>query len=409
MTVTRNSRSCSWNLVKRGPSLLCALLSLLFICPQSSARTVDPDLQKALTQRAAFSPDQITALERGEVVVKLIPANDQREVAVCGVMDVPSDPETALKAFQLSLSQLKQKSSLQSGSFSNPPRVEDLASLTLSDRDTGDLKNCTVGNCKLKLSAAMIERFQNSIDWDANDYHEQVNQLFRLMIVEYVRAYLQRGDAALIEYADQSTRVLLAREQESLLKNLLYVDDAAPEFVRYLKAFPGSSVPMEHSLTWATINFGLKPVLVINDVSTYRSEVAGVPRVLVLSKQIYADHYIDASVSLTAVIGDHTRTGSHLLYVNHSRASALASMFSKLKHQVVESRATDNLEALLQQTRLNVDVVLNNSPASSEPTLQERSTEWNAMRIISGSALVILIGILLFGTLNRKVLRLTKE
>jgi hypothetical protein len=408
MIVTRNSRRFSWNPVKRGPSLLCALLSLFFICPQSSARTLDPDLQKALTQRAAFSPDQIAALERGDVVVKIIPANDQREVAVCGVMDVPSDPETALKAFQLTLSQLKQKSSLQSGSFSNLPRVEDLGSLTLSDRDIEDLKTCTVGDCKLKLSAAMIRRFQKSIDWTAADYYDQANRLFRSMIVEYVSEYLQRGDAALIEYADQSTRVPLAREQASLLTNLLYVDDAAPEFVRHLKAFPRSSGPVEHSLTWATINFGLKPVLVINDVSTYRSEVDGVPRVLVLSKQIYADHYIDASISLTAVIGDHSGTNSHLLYVNHSRASALASMFSKFKRQIVEGKATDNLEDLLQQTRLNIDVVLNNSPAF-EPTLPERTTEWYAMRIIPVSGLLILIGILLYGTLSRKMLNFVKD
>lgn len=406
MIVTRNSRCFSWNPVKRGSSLLCALLSLFFICLQSSARTLDPDLQKALTQGAAFSPDQIMALERAGVVVKIIPASDPREVAVCGVMDVPSDPETALKAFQLTLSQLKQKSGLQSGSFSNPPRVEDLGSLTLSDRDLNDLRTCTVGDCKLKLSAAMIRRFK-SIDWNTIDY-DQVNQLFRLMIVEYVSEYLQRGDAALIEYADQSTRVPLAREQEPLLTNLLYVNDAAPEFVRQLKAFPRSSGPVEHSLNWARINFGLKPVLVINDVSTYRSEVDGVPRVLVLSKQIYADHYIDASISLTAIVGDRSGTTSHLLYVNHSRASALTSMFSKFKRQIVEGKAADNLEDLLQQTRLNIDVVLNNSPAF-EPALPERTTEWYAMRIIPVSGLLILIGILLYGTFSRKMLNFSKE
>ena len=99
------------------PSIVCALLSLLFICPPTSGRTADPDLRKALTQRAAFSADQIAALERGEMVVKLIPSNDRREVAVSGVLALPSDPETALKAFQLSASQLKQKSILQSGKF----------------------------------------------------------------------------------------------------------------------------------------------------------------------------------------------------------------------------------------------------------------------------------------------------
>jgi len=324
-------------------------------------------------------------------------------------MELPSDPETTLKAFQLSSSQLKQKSILQSGKFSNPPRTEDLGSLTLSDRDIEDLKKCTVGDCKLKLSAAMIQRFQKSIDWNAIDYKEQVNQLFRLMIVEYVTAYLQKGDAALIEYADQSSIVSLAREQESLLTNLLYINDAAPDFVCHLKSFPRSSVPVEHSLSWAMINFGLKPVLVINDISTYRSEVDGIPRVLVLSKQIYANHYLDASLSLTAAIGNQSRTSSHLLYVNHSRASALASMFSKLKRQIVESKATNNLEDVLQQTRQNIDVVLNNSPASFEPTWPERTTKWYAMRIIPGSALLILIGILLYSTFQRKIARSGKS
>jgi hypothetical protein len=90
-------------------------------------------------------------------------------------------------------------------------------------------------------------RFQESIDWNASDYKEQANQLFRLMMVEYVATYLQRGDAALIEYADQSARVLIGSRAEALLTNLLYVNDTAPEFVRHLRAFPRSTVPVEHS------------------------------------------------------------------------------------------------------------------------------------------------------------------
>jgi hypothetical protein len=386
------------------PAILYALLFLLFICPQTRARTADPDLRKALAERAAFGADQIAALERGEPVAKLIPSNDPREVAVCGVIEIPSDPETALKAFQLSLS-LKQNSILQSGKFTNPPCVEDLASLTLSDADIADLKTCTVGNCKWKLSAAMIHRLQKSIDWTAIDYKEQANQLFRLMIVEYVTTYLQRGDAALIEYADQSPRVPLAREQEALLTNLLYVNDTAPEFVRHLKAFPRSTEPVEHSLSWAEINFGLKPVLVITDVSTYRSNVDGVPRVLVLSKQIYANHYFDASLSLTAAIADQTRTKSDLLYVNHSRAGALASSFSKFKHKIVEGRATEDLKSLLGQTRLNVDVVLNNSSPSFEPTLTQRISESPALRIIFWLVLLKAIGSAFYFTFRRKMPR----
>jgi hypothetical protein len=388
--------------IHRSPSILCAALTLIFICPQLGAHTADPDLRKVLIERAAFDADHIAAMERGEPVVKVIPSNDRREVAVCGVIQLPSDPETALKAFQLSLS-LKKNSILKSGKFTNPPRVEDLASLTLSDVDIADLKTCTVGDCKLKLSAAMIQRFQKNIDWNSTDYGEQANQLFRLMIVEYVAAYLQKGDAALIEYADQSPRVSLDREQRALLSNLIYVNDTAPEFVRHLKAFPRSTVPVEHSLSWAKIDFGLKPVLVITDVSTFRSDVDGVPRVLVLSKQIYANHYFDASLSLTAIIADQTRTKSDLLYVNHSRASALASSFSKFKHKIVEGRATDDLNRQLRQTMLNIDVVLTNSSPSSEPTLIQRTSESRALRIISWLVLLKLFGVAFYLTFRRKM------
>src|SRR6185295_16309783 len=99
-------------------AILCALVSLLFICPHTRARVADPDLRKTLAERAAFNADQIAALERGEPIAKLIPSNDPREVAVCGVIEIPSDPETALKAFQLSL-RLKLNSTLQSGKFTN--------------------------------------------------------------------------------------------------------------------------------------------------------------------------------------------------------------------------------------------------------------------------------------------------
>ena len=375
------SRNSQFRTMQQRQLILCALLFLLLICTQTNAGTADPKLRKALTERAGFSADQIAALERGEPVTKLIPANDPRDVAVCGVIELPSDPETALKSYQLSFSR-EQKSLLQSGKFTFPPRAEDLASLTLSDGDIADLKTCTVGNCKVKLSAAMIRSLQESIDWNATDYKEQANQLFRSMILEYVTEYLRKGDAALIEYADQGPRVSLAREQESLLTNLLYLNEAAPELVRNLKAFPRSTASVEHSLNWAKIDFGLKPVLVITDVSTYRSNVDGVSRVLVVAKQIYANHYFDASLALTAAIADQTGTRSDLLYVNHSRSGALATSFSNLKHKIVEHRATENLKNLLGLTGINLDVVRNNSSPPLQPTLIQRIRESRGLRII---------------------------
>jgi hypothetical protein len=44
----------------RPSSILCALLSLLAICTQTSPGTANPKLQKALTERAGFGADDRT-------------------------------------------------------------------------------------------------------------------------------------------------------------------------------------------------------------------------------------------------------------------------------------------------------------------------------------------------------------
>jgi hypothetical protein len=155
---------------------------------------------------------------------------------------------------------------------------------------------------------------------------------------------------------------------------------------------------------WTRIDFGLKPVFMITDVYTYRSEFDGIPQVLVLSKQVYANHYFDGSLSLTAAIANQTRTKSDLLYVNLTRAGVLASSFSKFKHQIVEGRATEYLKNLLGQTRINLDALVDNSSPSSSPTWAQRISESSVLRTLSWLLLLILIGKAF--TVRRKVRRL---
>ena len=49
---------------------------------------------------------------------------------------------------------------LQIGVFSNPARVEDVAGLSLDERDLENLRRCRPGDCKLQLSAEALERFR---------------------------------------------------------------------------------------------------------------------------------------------------------------------------------------------------------------------------------------------------------
>lgn len=346
----------------------------------SLGQTSVQEFQNVLRDQAAFTADNFSALERGEMVVKLLPVKDRREVAVCGLMRLQVPLAVSLQAFQESMTQRNSNSILEIGKFSNPPGLEDLQALTLEDRDIEDLKQCVVGDCKLKMSAAMIERFRKEVDWPAPDYRSQATRLFRQMLLDYVRDYLARGDSALIEYHDQFRGVRLDEEHRSLLEASLYINDFAPELTKYLKGFPRPELTdVENAINWTKINFGLKPVTILTHVVTYTRRPSGVPQILVVSKQLYANHYFDSSLALTALINvpiTGTTSDSYLLYTNRSRADALAGSFSKLKRNLVEGEAVASLNAILLQTRLNLERSSMNQAGSPLRSGKAKIVEW---------------------------------
>jgi hypothetical protein len=305
------------------------------------------------------------------------------------------------------MTQRNSNSVLESAQFSSPPSLEDLQTLTLEDRDIEDLKRCVVGECKLKLSAAMIERLRKEVDWPAPDSRSQATRLFRQMLLDYVRDYLARGDSALIDYHDQSRAVRLDEEHRSLLDASLYINDFAPELTKYLKGFPRSELTdVENTINWTKINFGLKPVTIVTHVATYTRRQSGVPQILVVSKQLYANHYFDSSLALTALINvpiTDTTSDSYLLYTNRSRADALAGSFSKLKRNLVEREAIASLNAILLQTRLNLERSSMNQAGSPPRSGKTKIVEW----LFGGTRLfwwlmTIIVLIALFGLRKRK-------
>lgn len=355
---------------------LCLLTSLAAVT--SLGQTSVQEFRNALQDQAGFTTDDFHAIERGEIVVKLLPVKDQREVAVCGLVRTQASPDLSLKAFTMSMAQESSNSIQGIGRFSTPPVLEDLEALTLTNRDIEDLKRCSIASCKLKMSAAMIERFRTEVNWAAPDYRLQATRLFRQILLDYVRDYLTRGDQALIEYNDQARPVRLDEEQRALLGDSLYINDFAPEFAEYLKGFPKLERPdVENSINWTKIKFGLKPVTILTHIATYTRRPGGVLQALVVSKQLYANHYFDSSLAVTASINIQTSgptPESYLLYTNRSRADALDGAFSRLRRNLVEQEAVTNLKAILLQTKLNLENGSTNAgspPGSSQWTIAE--------------------------------------
>ena len=361
-----------------------------------------PISQKAIFNRIGPATDP------GQAVVKLLPAQDKQEVAVCGLVSVRVPPETFLQSFRESMVRKSDSAILEIGRFSSAPTTDDLQSLTLEPRDIDDLKTCVAGDCKVKLSAQMMQRFQNEIDWTAPDYRSQVTLLFKSILLDYVREYLRQGDAALIEYNDKPKAIRLAGEIQSLIDASTFgrsIPSAPPPDPKRLSE-SGLSV-VENALVWSKIKFGLKPVITINHVVIYKQEHKPGPQVLVVSKQIYANHYFDASLALT-VFGNNPQESddSYLFYENRSRVDGLTGLIGKLKRGVIEDQAVENLTAFLEKSKASLTARISGQPEAVAATNTGSNWKRRLSAVTQASLLIFLISafvaLLLLGKLDLK-------
>lgn len=337
---------------------ISCVVCVLLICVAASntrAQTSLAELQKALNEKSAFEATDFATLEREQPVVRLGPVSDKREVAVLGLVNIRAGADEFLRTYREGMTRRNNVAILELGSFTNEPTLTDLQNLTIETRDIEDLKECVVGDCEVKLSAAMIDRFRKEIDWQAPDYATHVSNLYKQMLLDYVRDYRARGEAALIQYNDKRNGIDLATEQRTLNTASSYVNTILAEQQSELRL-------VEETIVWSKIQFGLKPVININHISIYRRDARVGPQVVVSSKQIYANHYFNAFLALTAfvTVADATQ-GSYVVYENRSRADGLEGPFSRIKRGVVEKKAVEGLKAIIEHSKASLD----GAPASA--------------------------------------------
>jgi hypothetical protein len=339
------------------------------------------ELHRSLRQVAAFDEADFATLAQGQTVVNSLPTSEKSEVAVCGLVGLEAPAEIFLQSFRDSMTRKSSPAILEIGRFSNTPTVDDLQGLTFEQRDLDDLKECVVGDCELKLSATMIERLQKELDVEAPDYQIRASSLLKLMLVDYVRDYLARGEGALIKYYDKSQEVRLADEQRTLIAASTYMNNVLPEVSQHLKGLPKAETSIvENAIVWSKIKFGLKPVIAINHITVYKRQQN--PQVVVASRQIYANHYFDSSLALTAFTHiPGANPGSYLFYENRSRVDGLEGAFGKFKRGIVEDKALDGLKTILESSRANLTAHALNRTESATTAHEERSWRGGRVRV----------------------------
>jgi len=335
------------------------------VAPNAGAETWD---LAALRAFASLTAGQWKAVNRGDVQARVLDTHEKREVAVVGVAHLRATTACFITKFQDIETFKKNPAVLRIRRFTPPVGPQDLEGFSLETRDLADLPNCRVGNCNVKLPAEAIERLSRDVDWSQSDHAIRAQAVVREELLSYIEKYLQEGNSALIEYHDKKDSVRLAREFHGVLDARPGLGEFVPEFREYLAQYPGQPLPgVNEFFYWSTESFGLKPVASITHVYVYVQP----GRAAIASQQIYASHYFDASIGLTAALddpGDVSNPGMYLVYLNRSRIDLLGGFFGGLRRVILRGRLRDGMRKNL------ADIVrkLESSCADYPHTVEQR-------------------------------------
>ncbi len=234
--------------------------------------------------------------------MRVLPTQDQRDVAVFGVVRIAVSRDVYLRRVQDFRSWLRTPTRTRLGVFSDPAVLADVEALIVSKDDAKDLKKCRAGDCTTKMPALEMQRVQAEIDWSAPDVQTKVTSLARQRLVEYVESYRDRGNASMPVYDDRPS-IRASDAFTAVLAQSTYLNQAAPAIASYFRTFPrGRPAGVSDVIYWSEDAVArLRPILSVTHAVVYTPPELGGTTV-VASKQIYANHYFEAAIEVLNVI-----------------------------------------------------------------------------------------------------------
>ena len=273
----------------------------------------------ALLAPILLSASDRRALDRGEVVSRTIDG-ESGQVGVFAVSRIDVAAES-LVATARAIEDLKRSSYVTAiKRFSNPPRIEDLDQLVLPPKELQAALACRPSSCTMKLLPDEIDQLVAEAARPGADRAARVQQAFRAIVLARALAYVRNG-----------------------------VSDLAAMTRR--PATPGT----ESFLYWSMESYGSgKPIVLITHINIIPPASAADPAI-VIGKQIFASHYINEGLALTAITTDAETGARFLIYRNNTGVDLLGGLFGPIKRRVLESRLRRDVPDVIARLRQRLE------------------------------------------------------
>jgi hypothetical protein len=169
-------------------------------------------------------------------------------------------------------------------------------------------------------------------------------------------AYADRGRPALPVFVNKREPLGVASELSALVQQMGFTSAYAPELYAYMREFAPPLPPgAEDILYWSKEDFGIRPVLRLSHQVIFRSTSR--PAIAIATNQIYADHYLDAALTVTLAIdaGTANSRAFYLVSVSRARTRSLTGLMRAFVRSTVQSRSREALRKILTATRSGME------------------------------------------------------
>lgn len=331
-------------------ALMLLVLVWLLAGSVNAVGTADPRL--SLKSPLQLSDADLAALLEGTPVAKTLTASASREMTTVGGIRIRSGMARFVEQFKTLEGFRTSQFVLQIEKFGQTPRLSDLDKLTLEPDDFESLRTCRVGDCDVQLSADDINRLAQ-VSWKSATAAQEAAVVYRAILFDHLARYRAGGTKSLLHYQDREPSVSLADETESLVEARPSLLDDAPPIRDLIRTYPHGTDPQtQEFFYWVKEAFGFKPVVSLNHTRVHTDATTG--RVTIVTTQIYASHYMEGSLSISALVpAPSASDGSafYWAYANRARVGRLSGVLGVLARPIMQRRARSGLLKSLLQTR----------------------------------------------------------
>ena len=310
-------------------------------------------IRGVLTRYLRFTTSELADLQAGKVVKHGLDSTAAGEVGVVGAVRINA-PKAKFLARVRDIARFKSGPDvLQIGRFSRQPTLDDLAALTVEAADF-DRRKCRVGNCGVRLPAAVIQRVEREIDPGAPDVQQRAAAHFKQVLLDDVIAYVNGSPGRFEQYDDGSRPIRPIDEFDGVLRSSPALAALVPGLTDHLKNFPASRLPdADDFLYWSKERVSMSTFITVTHVTIVCPSTA---TCVMTTKDVYSSRFIDASLAISIATDSlETPSAFYLVYANRSRANALKGGFSSLRRAIVERRARGSLEEHLRTLKAQME------------------------------------------------------